>query len=365
MPGDKLRVGIIGANVKRGWGASAHIPALKALPEFELAAVCTAHQETAEESAQAFGARLAFHDYHAMVTHPDIDIVTVAVRVPFHHELTTAALQAGKHVYTEWPLGATLAEAQDLANLARAKGVQTMVGLQGRASPTYQYLKELVDGGYVGRVMTVNLTAFTASGVDRTSDRVWAAGRAAGVGTFTIAFGHAIDALTFALGDLTEVAGVVSTQLPTWHITDLNKDIEATAPDTALLNGRLTGGAVVSAHMASVPWHGTGLTLRVFGTDGTLVCTGPQTTRGKLQGAKGTDAALQDMPVPAAHNWVPGDTPDGAPYNVAQMYRRFGEAIRTGSAAEPGFDHAVKLHKLLSALETSSSEGVRVDPRTV
>ncbi len=101
MTDDKIRVGTIGANADRGWGSSAHIPALRTLPQYELTAVCTAHQDTAEESARRFGDRLAFHDHREMVNHPDIDLVTVAVRVPYHRELTADALNAGKHVYTE------------------------------------------------------------------------------------------------------------------------------------------------------------------------------------------------------------------------------------------------------------------------
>ena len=70
MVDDKIRVGIIGANVSRGWGSSAHIPALLSLPEYELTAVCTAHRATAEESAKKFGARLAFDDHEKHPTQP-------------------------------------------------------------------------------------------------------------------------------------------------------------------------------------------------------------------------------------------------------------------------------------------------------
>ena len=62
---------------------------------------------------------LAFHDHQEMVRHPDIDVVSVVIRVPFHYEMTMAALNAGKHVFTEWPLGANLAEAEEMAELAR------------------------------------------------------------------------------------------------------------------------------------------------------------------------------------------------------------------------------------------------------
>ena len=53
---EKIRIGIIGANATYGWSMRAHLPALQALPEYELAAVCTSSPETAAESAKAYGA---------------------------------------------------------------------------------------------------------------------------------------------------------------------------------------------------------------------------------------------------------------------------------------------------------------------
>src|SRR5437879_2754329 len=70
----RMRVGIVGATVTpggSGWGANAHVPALQALPNFELKAVCTAHAETARASAEKFGADLAFHDINQMAAHPE------------------------------------------------------------------------------------------------------------------------------------------------------------------------------------------------------------------------------------------------------------------------------------------------------
>src|SRR5712691_11154310 len=123
MAADKIRVGIIGANAHYGWSMRAHLPALRAMPDYELMAVCTSRPETAAESAAHYGARLAFHDYHAMVM---------------------AALHAGKYVYCEWPLGANLAEAEAMATLARAKGVRTMIGLQVHGDPVLLRLRALL-----------------------------------------------------------------------------------------------------------------------------------------------------------------------------------------------------------------------------
>src|SRR4051812_47546133 len=150
---DRIRLGFVGANVRASWATRAHFPALMASPDIEMTAVCTTRPESAEEAREAFGAKLAFHDYREMVASPEIDAVAVVVRVPSHYGPTKAALEAGKHVYTEWPLGRTTAEAEELADLARSRGVQTAVGLQARVSPPLMYMKELIESGYVGEVM--------------------------------------------------------------------------------------------------------------------------------------------------------------------------------------------------------------------
>ena len=132
---DKIRLGFVGANVNSIWSSQSHYPALLASPDVELTAVCTSRPESAEEARQVFGAKLAFHDFREMAVSPEIDAVAVVVRVPLHYEPTKAALEAGKHVYTEWPLGRNTSEAEELAKLAKANGLQTAVGLQSRVSP--------------------------------------------------------------------------------------------------------------------------------------------------------------------------------------------------------------------------------------
>src|SRR5215813_12235074 len=157
---NKIRLGFVGANVHATWASQSHFPALLASPDVEMTAVCTTRPESAEEARRAFGAQLAFHDVRAMVASPEIDAVAVVVKVPEHYGPTRAALEAGKHVYTEWPLGRTSAEAEELTEIARVRGVQTAVGLQSRVSPTLMYLKELLETGYVGDVLSINVGGF-------------------------------------------------------------------------------------------------------------------------------------------------------------------------------------------------------------
>ena len=173
---DKIRVGIVGATVTpggSGWGANAHVPALQALPEYELKAVCTAHADTAKASAEKFGAQLAFHDMQEMVAHPEVDLVAVVVRVPQHNELVMAALEANKPVCCEWPLGANLIDAQDMTERASAAGVATLVGLQAQSDPAVMYARDLIGNDEIGDVVTVNLSVMVGSIPERGDGRIW------------------------------------------------------------------------------------------------------------------------------------------------------------------------------------------------
>jgi hypothetical protein len=92
---NKIRVGIVGANPSRGFASIAHIPALKALPDFEISAVCTTRQDSAEAAARHYGVPLAFCDAEKLAQHPDVDLVTVSVKVPDHYVPVMAAIEAG------------------------------------------------------------------------------------------------------------------------------------------------------------------------------------------------------------------------------------------------------------------------------
>jgi predicted dehydrogenase len=118
----QIGVGILGANPERGWAARSHIPAINASPHFALAAVATTRAETANAARDRFGARHAFTDALSLARHPDVDLVVVTVKVPAHAELVRAALDAGKHVYCEWPLTRTAAEARALQAAAETAG---------------------------------------------------------------------------------------------------------------------------------------------------------------------------------------------------------------------------------------------------
>src|SRR5215212_1039032 len=357
---ENLRLGFVGANVRSNWASQSHFPALLASPDVELTAVCTTRSESAEEAREAFGAKLAFDDYRAMVASPEIDAVAVVVRVQGHYEPTRAAIEAGKHVYTEWPLGRTTAEAEELAALARSKGLQTAVGLQSRVSPTLMYMKEQIAAGYVGDVLACHVTSMRDGTLERPSNRTWQRDASLGANTLTIANGHVIDALRFVAGNFVRMSCLVTTQAPQWYEPDTKQFVDVTSPDNVLVSGKLASGAVASVHIAAIPWAGGGFRMAIYGREGTLIATGDVSSqRGQtlsLQGARGSHE-LSELPIPERFVYVPADFPRGDPFNVGQMYTLFAEAIRTGQNRLPTFDTAVELHHFIDRIKQASDTG--------
>lgn len=360
---DKIRLGLIGASVSGTWSSRSHLPAVRASADVELAAVCTTKAQSAEAARQAYGARLAFDDYRKMIASPDIDAVAVVVRVPSHYEPAKAALEAGKHVYCEWPLGRTTAEAVELAALAEAQGLVTAIGLQARVNPALMHLKELVAAGYVGEMMAVHVSMIRDGVLTRPSHRTWQRDAALGANTLTIANGHTIDAMRFVTSDFARVSAVVTTQARQWLDTGANTWLDVTSPDNIAISGRLKNGAVVSSHVGHIPYAGSGYRMEIYGREGTLIAAGedsPQLGDVVLRGAKGGNA-LASLPVPERFTLAAAGTPAGEASNVGQMYALFARAIRDGAGPQPDFATAVELHRLVDGIKQASDTGREVN----
>src|SRR3982074_3071670 len=159
-----LGVGIIGVSPVRGWAATAHIPALRALPNYEIRALSAHDAESARAAGDVFGVSAVFSDHEQLVAQPDIDLVAVTVKAPRHRELVSAALAAGKAVYCEWPLGRGLDDARAMAALAATQGVHTVVGLQARQAPAIEFVQELLSAGYVGGGLPTTMVGLSVRG---------------------------------------------------------------------------------------------------------------------------------------------------------------------------------------------------------
>src|SRR6202162_6328184 len=190
MARSKLGVGIIGVNPAWGWAATAHIPALRALPDYDIRALSASSAESARAAGEAFGITAVFRDHEQLVIQPDIDVVAVTVKVPHHRELVTAALGAGKAVYCEWPLGRDVDEARWMAAVAAEKGVRTVVGLQARQAPAIELVQQLLSDGYVGEVLSTTMVGLSVLGGTLVQPNAYMLDKANGANLLTVAFGQ-------------------------------------------------------------------------------------------------------------------------------------------------------------------------------
>jgi predicted dehydrogenase len=367
MTSKPIGVGIIGAAPDRGWAANAHIPALRAMPDYSLAAVCTTRQESAEATARKFGIPAAFADWRALIVQPEVDLVIVTVKVLYHRELILGALAAGKHVFCEWPLGLNTTEAEEMLAAARKSGRRHMVGLQGRFHPVLMRLGEMVRDGVIGRLLSVTLTSSLSSWGPRLSPaEAYRADRAGGATGLTVPGGHSLDTLAACVGPFREFNALLSTQHKETEIIGTGRVVPVNSPDQVLLSGTLDNGAVASVHIKADMAVPMGVRLEINGAEGDLLVVS-RTVKGQnpvglqraelvLSHAKRGSPDYVEIAVPP-DGMLPAGMPPGAPHYTARLLARLADAIRTGSDTEPNFADAVECHRLLDAVQLASDTG--------
>src|SRR5947199_6944233 len=366
MPESTLGVGIIGVSPVRGWAATAHIPALRALPNYEIRSLSGHSADSARAAGDVFGVRAVFSDPKQLVSQPDIDVVAVTVKVPHHRELVSAALDAGKAVYCEWPLGRDLDEARAMAALAAKQGVRTVVGLQARQAPAIEFVQELLRDGYVGEVLSTTMVGLSIPGDVVGQPNAYMLEKTNGANMLTIAVGHSLDLLNYVLGEFADLSAVSNLRRPQITIEETGERIVKTAPDQIAVIGTLTSGATASIHVREAVAGGTGFLWEINGTDGTLRITADAAVPGifplSVAGARGRNEPAE-LAVPAAltQKWPALTSLEGAPaFNVGRVYAAFAADIDKGTHTVPDFADAVRSHQVIAAIERSAMSGERL-----
>ena len=364
--GSKLGVGIIGVSPTRGWAATAHIPALRVLPNYEIRALSAHSADSARAAGEVFGVNAVFADHEELVTQPDVDVVAVTVKVPHHGELVSAALAAGKAVYCEWPLGRDLDEARAMASLAAEQGVRTVVGLQGRQAPAIEFVQELLRDGYVGEVLSTTMVGLSIPGDVVVDANAYMLDKANGANLLTIAVGHSLDTLSYLLGEFTDLSAVSDLRRPLIKIEETGEQLLKTAADQIAVIGTLTSGATASVHVREAVAGGTGFLWEINGTDGTLRLTAdeaqPQIYPLTVAGARGRNEPVElGVPAGLTQRWPALTGLKGAPaYNVGRAYAAFAADMDNGTHTVPDFADAVRRHEVIAAIERSAASGERV-----
>ena len=350
-----LRVGIIGASAEGGWARDGHVPAVQGLNGLEFAAVATNSQDTANASAKAFGVPAAYGSGIDLISAPDIDLVTVATRVPDHRDLVLAAIAAGKHIYCEWPLGRSAAEAEEMAATAQKAGVHVAIGLQLRSSPIVRRARALVASGALGRVLSVSTYSATAGfGPTVPAPFLYLEDPDNFANLVTIQGAHTVDLAIAVAGELADLSALATAQYPEIKAGDTKEPRPRTTFDHLLLHGRLGQGGTLSVEVAGGRPAETPFWMDVIGATGTLRLEG-----GAPRGFQsGRLTLLVDGVAELVDEGELSSMPDAAA-NVAGVYAALRDDIAHGTVTVAGFGDAVRLTRLVTDLLASSRTGSR------
>jgi predicted dehydrogenase len=363
--GQPVRVGIIGLGAREDlWACLAHLPALRAVPGFEVTALSTSSPESAARAGEVHGVARTFGNATDLAACDEVDLVVVSVKVPKHRELVTTALQAGKAVFCEWPLGNGLAEAEELARFAGEHDVPAIVGLQIRANPVMNYLRDLVADGYVGEVLSTTVIGSAGGiwGPYCDTNMRYLLDIANGATLLTVPFSHVLDGLAWVLGEpqRLHIEHAVRRHLVTEIGT--GQPLAMTSPDQVVASGRFANGAVASVHFRGGHFPGTNFHWEINGTEGDIVVTAPighiQLAPLTVLGARGDATELAVLPVPESYrkvaslDWPANDGGFGVAhfyrqglFGVAHLYQQFLEDLREGRHSVPDFSDAVVRHR--------------------
>jgi predicted dehydrogenase len=338
MTAKTVRVGIIGTGI----GAE-HIRAFRQVPGAVVTVVCSAQRERAEATAREFGIPRATTAYRDLLG-ADVDAVVITTPPALHRRMALDAIAAGKHVFCEKPLAATLAEAVEMRDAAEAAGIVHMINHQTRFGATYAETRRLIDGGYLGTPtladarVNLNPADYLRGPMWSTSKVGWFVDRAQGGGILAGSAGpHLFDLLRWYWGEVEAVTCTAAVTVPAITLADGGEITDITAPDGFIAVLRFVNGAMATVRGVPIPYHRGGFSFEFNGTAGALLVTHTD-----LRGATDADPAPQELPVPEA------------PQDRVGIALRFIRAIQEGeSAPAPTFGDGVAVQAILDALDTA------------
>jgi len=356
----KLAIGIVGTS---WWADAMHIPAIKNHPQAELVAICGRNAQTAQEMAERWSIPQVYTDWQAMIAAGGLDALIVSTGNDTHYPISMAAMAAGIHVLCEKPTGLNYTEAQTLAETATAKGLKNLVPFTYSYMPTARYLKELIDGGYIGTPYHLNMRYYT--GYARGGDYLWRfdLGKA-GAGVVGDLGAHWLFLAELFYGEVAALSCLLGYHVPRPATDPANKPY-ALGDDSALVTLQFANGAQGSVHVTAVCYEDTpfGQThhMEFHGSGGTLYSYTDWDTVQQVSGARVGEGRIKELPIPERiWNGARHDTVHNTYKDIFReqdlMTRQFISGIVDNTPLKPDFADGARIQRLIDAAQKSHQE---------
>lgn len=256
---DKMKIGIIGLG--RGNG---HARRVADSDRCELVAIADIVEDAAKQAAEEMGAQKWYKDYKEMVEKEDLDAAIISTPNHLHAPMSLDCMESGLHVLVEKPMCNTMEEANAIVDLAEKEDRKMYVGYNYRWKPEYRRIKEILDGGQLGRLQYANCVVKTWRAESYYAHAGWRTKwTTQGGGVLMNQATHHLDSLSWWMGEAQTVIG---------HIENLYHDMEVEDTGTAII--KFKSGATLNV-MASTAVQGSMAPPFEFnGTDATLSVSG-------------------------------------------------------------------------------------------
>ncbi|MBQ5972982.1 MAG: Gfo/Idh/MocA family oxidoreductase [Oscillospiraceae bacterium] len=266
--------------------------------EIEVLGVCDLIPERAENAAKKYGVPKLYKDMYELFADPEVDIVLNITRPYEHFDVSLAALKAGKNVYSEKPLAATLAEGRTLWALAREKGL-----MLGGAPDTFlgagiQTSRKLIDDGFIGR--PIGATAHMIGHGHETWHPDPEFYYKHGGGPLFDMGPYYLTALVNLLGNVSEVSAMTQTAFAQRRITSqphFGEIIDVDVPTYVSGTMRFASGAIGTLFTTFDVYYDAGEKIEIYGTEGTLFVPDPNGFGGPVRLLRPEDGTVREIPL--------------------------------------------------------------------
>jgi predicted dehydrogenase len=264
-----LGTGFMGKCHALAWNAVS--PTFGDVPRPRLAILCEASQASAEQRAREFGFARATNDWRALVTDPEVDVVSITTPNGFHADMAVAALEAGKHVWCEKPMATSLADAARMAAAARASGRVAVLGYNYIQNPIIGLIGRILDAGEIGSVNHVRVEMDEDFMADPEAPFSWKNEAGSGHGALDDFGVHPLSLIHVLLGTVARVCGHVSRAYPDRPLPEGGRRaVETYDIASALIELENGASGVLAFNRAA--WGRKGrIFVQIFGSRGSIV----------------------------------------------------------------------------------------------
>ena len=341
----KVKWGVIGCG---GIADRRTIPGMMLAENAELVAVMDANGEAAARVKEKYGARYAFDKMEDLLALDEIEAVYIASPVFCHKEQALAAARAKKDILIEKPVGLSVAEAEEIAAFCKSEGVKLGVGFMMRFHAYHQKMRELVQSGKIGEVVSVR-SQFTCWYPEM--ENCWRQQKQLSGGGAMMDLGvHCVDLLRYITGlEVTEAAGLCGNQIFKYEVEDAGGVIF-----------RMENGAVgyVDANF-NIPDAAAKCKLELYGTKGSIFAEGTlsQVEGGRVEVLCADDTVGYD----AAQNRSADVKPLLIDVTFGNMYTKeieaFGRAVRGACEVPVSAEDGIASQRVIEAAYATSAAG--------